>query len=91
MLKVTNVEMNNAVIIWRNFVRLFPALEEHVISYERKGSKMISLLMDDGTTLYFIYYTPTNWNLGTKPWRMKPKALEATSEENDTKEEEAAE
>lgn len=86
MLKVTNMEMNNAVIIWKNFVRLFPALEEQVISYERKGSKMISLLMDDGTVLYFIYYTPTNWNLGTKPWRMKPKALE-TAEEGEAKEE----
>jgi hypothetical protein len=34
--------------------------------------------MDDGIVLYFLYYNPTNWNIGTKPWRMKPRIVEST-------------
>lgn len=59
--------------VWKNFERLFPMLAMHVDSWERAGSKMISIEMDDGVVLWFLYYSPTNWNLGTKPWRMKPR------------------
>lgn len=61
--------------IWNNFKRVFPDYTKRVISYNKKGSRCISLEMDDGQTLYFMYYTPTNWNLGTKPWREKPKKI----------------
>lgn len=61
--------------VWNNFQRMFPDLAEHVISHEKSGSKMITLHMDDGMILSFLYYTPVNWNLGTKPWRMKPNNI----------------
>lgn len=38
----------------------------------RMGNKMISLSFPDGQTLFFLYNNENNWNLGTKPWRMKP-------------------
>lgn len=62
--------------VWDNFVRLFPSIILKVLSHERAGSKMIKLYMNDGSVLWFLYYNPTNWNLGTKPWRMKPKGKE---------------
>jgi hypothetical protein len=65
-------------IIFKNFVRLFPNMGGQVLSYQRTGSKMIALNMDDGIVLYFLYYNPTNWNIGTKPWRMKPRIVEST-------------
>lgn len=58
--------------VWNNFCRLFPDMAQNVISYERTGSKMIALHMNDGVTLSFLYYSPVNWNFGTKPWRLKP-------------------
>lgn len=66
-------ELNNTTdFVWSNFQRLFPDRAEHVLSYERSGSKMITLHMDDGLNLSFLYYSPVNWNFGTKPWRMRP-------------------
>lgn len=59
-------------LIWLNFQRLFPEKVDNVLKVERAGSKMITIHMDDGLILSFLYYTPTNWNLGTKPWREKP-------------------
>lgn len=67
-----------AEFLWNNFVRLFPGIAARVIHWERGGSKMIKMDVDDGTVLFFIYYTPTNWNLGTKPWRLKPRELEVS-------------
>lgn len=67
---------NNAEFVWGNFKRMFPDMAANVVEYTRTGSRMIALSMNDGTTLSFLYYTPTNWNFGTKPWRMKPKAVE---------------
>lgn len=67
---------NNAEFVWDNFKRMFPDMAANVVEYTRTGSRMIALSMNDGTTLSFLYYTPTNWNFGTKPWRMKPKAVE---------------
>lgn len=58
--------------VWKNFERMFPELVKHAESWERAGSKMIQIQMDDGVVLWFLYYSPTNWNLGTKPWRMRP-------------------
>lgn len=79
----TNDRNDAMEFVWTNFQRLFPEKAEHVISYERTGSKMIKLHMDDGLNLSFLYYSPVNWNFGTKPWRMKPK----TSEEKEVIEE----
>ena len=73
--------------VFKNFQRLFPDKAEHVESYERSGSKMITLLMDDGLELFFLYYNPINWNLGTKPWRMKPKSNEAVEKTTENVEE----
>lgn len=71
--KIKDTGKNNQLnFIWGNFKRMFPEKVEHVMSYSRGGSKMIYLEMDDGMKLSFMYYTPTNWNLGTKPWRLKP-------------------
>lgn len=58
--------------VWNNFCRLFPEKVDHVIQYKRAGSKMITMEMDDGSILWFLYHTPINWNFGTKPWRAKP-------------------
>lgn len=77
---------SKAELVYQNFKRLFPAMAEHVLKYERAGSKMISLHMDDGVILSFLYYTPMNWNLGTKPWRMKPKTEEPAVESEVTEE-----
>ena len=76
----------NVNFVWDNFQKLFPEKVNHVISYERKGSKMIQLNMDDGLVLHFLYYSPVNWNYGTKPWRMKPKTLENDTEGIEVKE-----
>lgn len=78
---------SKADFVFKNFQRLFPDKAEHVESYERSGSKMITLLMDDGMKLFFLYYNPMNWNLGTKPWRMKPKTDEAAEETAESVEE----
>lgn len=71
-----NANSNNMNFVWNNFERMFPEKAEHVVSYERSGSRMITLHMDDGLILTFLYYTPMNWNLGTKPWRKKPENRE---------------
>lgn len=68
--------VTSADFVWKNFQRMFPEKAEHVLSYEKSGSKMINLEMDDGMILTFLYYTPMNWNFGTKPWRMKPRQAE---------------
>ena len=66
-------KMARETLIWNNFQRLFPEKVEHVLSYHKSGSKMIQLEMDDGLTLTFLYYDPSNWTLGTKVWRRKPE------------------
>lgn len=84
----TKKDQADSNLAWVNFNRIFPDMAAHVLSHERSGSKMIKLAMDDGTTLFFMYYTPTNWNLGTKPWRLKPKDMIDKPAELDINEEE---
>ena len=73
-------KMTTAIFIYNNFCRMFPDMVSHVIGYERSGSKMITIDMDDGVKLSFLYVSPTNWNLGTRPWRMKPPVEEKKKE-----------
>lgn len=67
--------------IFDYFVELFPQHYEHVVSYKKLGSKMISLQMDNGSRLTFLYMGKDNWNFGTKPWRRKPDPLKIPSQE----------
>lgn len=55
------------------FVTLFPYWKSEVRSYKKIGSKCISIEFIDGTSKVFLYYSPDNWNFGTKLWRKKPQ------------------
>ncbi len=37
------------------------------------GARMLRIELETGLVLYFLYYDETNWNLGTKPYRNRPK------------------
>lgn len=73
---MSNNEVIGMEFVWDNFKRMFPDKAEHAVSYQRAGSRMILIQMDDGSRLNFLYYNPMNWNFGTKPWRMKPRQNE---------------
>lgn len=83
-----NIQFDEGVnnFVWTNFCNLFPDFVNKVTSVQRAGSKMISMELIDGTRLWFLYYTPVNWNLGTKPFRMKPKNHEDQNKEQTDKE-----
>ena len=64
--------------IWQGFVKLFPTYVERVESYEKIGSKSLSLKikMPEGQpnkTLLFLYNDPWDWTFGSKIWRKKPR------------------
>lgn len=42
----------------------------------RMGNKMISITIPNEPTLFFLYNSENNWNLGTKPWRRRPDTEE---------------
>lgn len=58
--------------IYYAFKTLFPEIAEHVINYEKFGSRMIKLYFDDQQIKYFLYTNPFDWNFGTQPYRRKP-------------------
>lgn len=60
--------------IFNNFSRLFPEMSNDVVSYKKIGGRAISIHFNKNTrNLAFIYYSDTNWSLGTKLWRNKPE------------------
>ena len=64
--------------IYEKFSVMFPLLEIQCEDYKKIGSKTIAIYLNDGTRLNFLYYSDTNWNLGTKTWRKQPETINIT-------------
>lgn len=61
--------MASKLDLYTQFINMFPDLSDCVVSYRKTGSKTIVLEMQNGKHLFFLYYGPDNWNIGTKQWR----------------------
>lgn len=60
--------------LFSEFSNMFPEMSERVVNYRKIGSRVIVLFFEDSDqTLVFMYYNPSNWQLGTKLWRKRPE------------------
>lgn len=70
--------------IFDKFCEMFPDFAKHTVYHKKIGSRMISVSLDTVLgieKITFLYNSPTDWNLGTKPWRRKPGNVVAHPEE----------
>lgn len=72
--------------IYDAFKNLFPNFEDHVINYEKVGSRMIKLYFDDQQIKYFLYTNSFDWNFGTKPYRRRPNPGYTDNKQKENKE-----
>lgn len=54
------------------FKEMFPDFAKCAKGFKLIGSKSISIEMENGKSLIFMYYGKDNWSFGTKVWRRKP-------------------
>lgn len=68
-----------AQALYDEFLALFPdclgdyEVGNSVVKYNKIGARMLRIEMAVGPVLYFLWYDENNWNLGTKPFRNRPK------------------
>lgn len=55
----------------------FPDWSDGVVEYQKIGARVLKLICKGNQVLYFMWYDDTNWTLGTKLYRKKPKKLQA--------------
>lgn len=63
--------MKNAEL-FEIFKGMFPDFAKCAKGSKLIGSKAISIEMENGKSLIFMYYGQDNWSFGTKVWRRKP-------------------
>ena len=61
-------------IFWENFRWILG--QAKIKTYQKIGARMLRIEIEYGfasPVLYFLWYDENNWNLGTKPYRNRPK------------------
>ncbi len=73
-------EKMTAKVLFEKFQELFPDMImgndtdwATVTNYTKIGARMLRMEFNSGPVLYFLWYDENNWNLGTKPYRNRPK------------------
>lgn len=64
-------EKMTAGALYDKFVKLFPNIIGE--KCDKIGARMLRIETCGGPVLYFLWYDENNWNLGTKPYRNRPK------------------
>ena len=66
--------------LFNKFIALFPTYIDDggcghrvVKNYCKVGARALRLQMSDNSVLFFLWYDNSNWNLGTKMYRNRPK------------------